>query len=122
MTCANLSNIVKKARRHRAPNDLRHSVSNSYLKRKPLTANRPDHPSYETDDGDADEEMHGRTVDCTRSGEQLADSLATVDDLDRPTNGRHRLLIRVDFQGMANGSEQIRDGDGPVLDFHSIRA
>ena len=43
--------------------------------------------------------------------EKSGDGLAPVDDFDRASDRGHHLLGGVDFQGVTDGSEQIRNAD-----------
>jgi hypothetical protein len=51
---ADFSDILKKPRSDRSLNEFRNAVSHLYQKGETLPANRPDDPSYEAEDSDAD--------------------------------------------------------------------
>ena len=50
------------------------------------------------------------------SGKRLLHRLAPIDDLDRSADAAHVLLVGVDRQDVADGTEQIVDRDGPIFD------
>src|SRR5208337_888542 len=51
---------------------------------------------------------------------ELADHLATIDNLERPADGGLDLLGRVNLERVAERSHQVGNGDGPVLDLGAV--
>src|SRR5271156_498128 len=52
--------------------------------------------------------------------EKRRDMLAAIDDLDRAADRTHHFLGRVNFERMAQGSEQIGYGHGMILDVRAV--
>jgi hypothetical protein len=118
---ADLGDLLEKAVRHRSANELRDTFADPYLERTLQPEAGPDDPTDERGDADGDDELHEGTLDHTHSGEQLADSLAVINNLDRSADRGHRFFVRVDFEGVAHRRQEIGNGDGVILDVGPVR-